>query len=139
MPACKGERMQLTSEEANASRFITKIRWVVEAVHGAIGLKYRLLHHKMDNKLLPTLKSLCRIASFLHNTFGKRVESDPELADLIISYMKVRQTQDNTLQKLIETQKLSRRKKSFAVMTTKSVMDFPELTEKDLKILFTVK
>ena len=71
MPASKGKRMQLTTEEANSSRFITKIRWVVEAVHGAIGQKYRLLHHKMDNKLLPSLKSLCRIASFLHNTLAK--------------------------------------------------------------------
>lgn len=127
----------MTSEEANASRFITKVRWVVEAVHGAIGQKYRLLHHKLDNKLLPSLKSLCRIAGFLHNTFGKRFDSDPELADIIINFMKERRTQQNTLQELVEVQKFSRRKKPFTIMTANCLMDFPELTENDLKILFT--
>lgn len=137
MPACKGNRAQLTSQEANDSRFITKIRWVVEAVHGALGQKFRLLHHRMDNKLLPSLKSVCRIASFLHNTFGKRLNSDPELTNTIVDYMKERKNQHNTLKELIETENLSRRKKPFTTMTATSLMDFPELTERDLKILFT--
>lgn len=34
MPALKGKRAQLTSAEANESRFVTKLRWSVEAVHG---------------------------------------------------------------------------------------------------------
>ncbi|CAH2089004.1 unnamed protein product [Euphydryas editha] len=34
MPAFKGNKLQLSTEEANISRKITKIRWVVEAVHG---------------------------------------------------------------------------------------------------------
>ncbi|XP_076660127.1 uncharacterized protein LOC143363434 [Halictus rubicundus] len=94
MPACKGNRAQLITAEANSSRFVTKIRWIVEAVHGDIAQKYRLLHHKIDNKLLPCLKSLCRIASFLHNEFGKRLDTDPEI-DLIIDYMKNQRIKTN--------------------------------------------
>ncbi|GBP12687.1 hypothetical protein EVAR_10331_1 [Eumeta japonica] len=36
MPAFKGNKLQLSTEEANISRNITKIRWVVKAVHVSI-------------------------------------------------------------------------------------------------------
>ena len=57
MPALKGKRNQLTVEEANASRYVTKIRWVVEAVHGIIKQKYKILLYQTDNKLLPNIHS----------------------------------------------------------------------------------
>ncbi|GAB1860468.1 SWIM-type domain-containing protein [Camponotus japonicus] len=71
MPALKGKRKQLSTEESNESRFVTKIRWAVESVHGVLKQKYRLLDHKTDNKLIPKIGSYFRIASFLNNTFGK--------------------------------------------------------------------
>lgn len=55
MPALKGARKQLTSKEANHSRFVTKIRWVVEAIHGIIGIKYKLLHNQLNNNFLPVI------------------------------------------------------------------------------------
>ena len=69
MPALKGNRKQLSTEESNESRFVTKVRWVVEAVHGVLKQKYRLLDHKIDNKLIPKIGSYFRIASFINNTF----------------------------------------------------------------------
>uniref|UniRef100_A0A1B6DD45 Transposase IS4-like domain-containing protein n=1 Tax=Clastoptera arizonana TaxID=38151 RepID=A0A1B6DD45_9HEMI len=36
MPALKGKRNQLTTSESNESRFVTKTRWVVEAVYMAL-------------------------------------------------------------------------------------------------------
>lgn len=134
MPACKGGRTQLTTEEANASRFVTKVRWAVEAVHGAIGQKYKLLHNVLNNKLLPSVKSLYKIAGFLHNTFGTRLNSDVDLADTIIAFMTERQTQPNTLQELVMN--LNRHSKPFMALSSTTIMDFPELSENDL-ILFT--
>ena len=43
MPALKGNRNQLTTKKANQSRFVTKIRWSVESVHGIFKQEYRLL------------------------------------------------------------------------------------------------
>ena len=40
MPALKGKKNQLTTRESNSSRFVTKLRWVVEAIHGIIGRKF---------------------------------------------------------------------------------------------------
>ena len=51
MLVLKGKRNQLTTDESNQSRFVNKIRWVVEAVHGHIKQKFKLLDHKLDNNL----------------------------------------------------------------------------------------
>lgn len=47
-----------------------KSRWVVEAVYGLIGQKYRVLHHNMDKIMLLKVKLLCKIVGFFHNTLG---------------------------------------------------------------------
>ncbi|XP_025994034.2 uncharacterized protein LOC113004570 [Solenopsis invicta] len=137
MPALKGQRSQLTTEESNESRRITKLRWPVEAVHGVIGQKYRLLHHKLDNKLLPKAGSYCRIACFLNNTFGKRFNSDVDLSDEIVAQIKSRASVENTLALEVETQRWSSRKLPFQPLISTHLLDFPEMTEKDLKIFFT--
>lgn len=39
MSSLKGNKSQLTTQEANETRDVTKIRWVIEAVHGIIKKK----------------------------------------------------------------------------------------------------
>lgn len=97
MPASKGNRTQLTTEEANESRRITKLRWVVEAVHGAVAQKYRLLHNSLDNKFIPKLKVLCKIVGFLQNKYGQRLNSDGDNNDEVLEYMESRMSVENTL------------------------------------------
>lgn len=102
MPALKGKRKQLTDEESNDSRLVIKIRWVVEAFHGNIKQKFKLLNNVIDNKLLPKVSLYFRIAAFLHNTFGKRLESDLELSDEIVLRMKNQKSVENSYNKEIE-------------------------------------
>lgn len=137
MPALKGKRAQLSTTEANESRKVTKVRWVVEAVHGAISQKFRLLDNVLDNKILPNIRPLCRIAGFLQNTYGKRHISDLELNDKIIQNINDRQNMDNTLADEVLTQNWNRRKQPFHQLLAAEVSDFPELSEEELKILFT--
>lgn len=68
--------------------------------------------------------------------FGKRLNSDNDLADEIIEYIKNR-TIPNTLKEEAETSKWNRRKIVFKSLSACDILDFPELTERDLKILFT--
>ena len=56
---------------------MTKIRWVVEAVHGILKQMYRLLDHKIDNKLLRNIGIYFRVASFLNNADDKSLKSEP--------------------------------------------------------------
>ena len=137
MPALKGKRNQITTTEANESRLVTKLRWVVEAVHGIIGSKFKLLHNQLDNKLLPAAEIYCKIACFLVNFFGKRLNSDLGMQEEIGDYMLSRKTVENSLAKEVQENNWNRKKKPFQQLSSKDVEDFPEMTEKDLKILFS--
>ncbi|KAK0070837.1 hypothetical protein PV326_002025 [Microctonus aethiopoides] len=69
MPAFTGKRNQLTTDESNQSRFVTKIRWVVEAMH---------------------------VSCFLYNEFGARLDSDIDLSKKVVDAMNSRKYLDNT-------------------------------------------
>ena len=100
MPALKGNRPNLSTTKSNESRYVTKLRWVVEAVHGILGKKYKLLHHELDNKLLPKAGAYCRISCFLNNLFRKRLNSDKDdggLQGIIIERMLNSNQNENTL------------------------------------------
>lgn len=137
MPALKGKRNQLTTEESNESRFVTKLRWVVESVHGIIGQKYKLLHHQFDNKMLHVAGDYCRIACFLHNEFGKRLNMGDENENLIIERMQASRYQVNTLSQLVSSDNLDRKRIPFRNIASNDLLDFPELTLDELKIFFT--
>lgn len=137
MPALKGNRSQLPVGEANQSRLVTKIRWPVEAVHGVIKQKFRLLDHKLDNKLLPKTGSLCRVACFLHNKYGKRMFSDTEIKEEVIQRLKQKANENiNALAQDVEKNGWLRKKLLFQQISTNNLLDFPELTERELKIFF---
>ncbi|XP_058810622.1 uncharacterized protein LOC131675604 [Phymastichus coffea] len=137
MPALKGKRKQLPTAEANSSRIVTKLRWVIEAVHGQIKLKFKLLHHNMDNKMLPKAKSLCRIACYLNNKFGKRFKTDDKISDEIINKMLNPTFTENTLAEEVTEAGWSRKIKNFQKLSATDLVDFPEMSERDFKILFS--
>ncbi|XP_058799408.1 uncharacterized protein LOC131668928 [Phymastichus coffea] len=137
MPALKGKRKQLPTKETNESRFVTKLRWVIEGTHGQLKQKHKLLHHQLDNKLLLKAKSLNRIACYLNNEFGKRFKTDDSLSDEIISRMLSHRNTENTLAKEVEEAKWSRRATSFQKFNANDLDDFPEITKRSLKILFS--
>ena len=130
MPALTGERQQLTTVEANDSRRISKVRSVVEAIHGQIEQKYHFLYHQVDNEILSRIRSYTRIACFLQNQFGRRVNSDTELRDEILAEMTNRQCTGNTLAVEVGKEHWDRRKVPFKRLTSAKVIDFPEMAER---------
>ena len=69
---------------------MTKFRWTAEEIHGVLKQKYRLLDYVIDNKLLPKVGLSFKIAAFLHNQFGKTLESDREFSDQIVQNIKTK-------------------------------------------------
>ncbi|CAF1566373.1 unnamed protein product [Didymodactylos carnosus] len=57
----KGQN-QHTTKEANESRLVTKVRWVVESFHARLK-KFRLLSERIDNQLVPKLEQCVRITA----------------------------------------------------------------------------
>ena len=137
IPSLKGKRNQLTTKEVNQSRFMTKIFWSVESVHRIITQKYRLLDHIIDNKLLLFVGLYFKIATLLRNQFGKALKSDAHLSEEIVRRVKHQLHVENTFAKEAVEKDWFRTKLMFQSFSSNDLLDFPELTEKDLKILFT--
>lgn len=110
---------------------------MVESVHGTLKQKYCLLDHKIDNKLVPKIGAYFKIASYLNNTFRKRLQSDVETANEIVQRMHDQKETENTLAIEAEEKGWFCRKLLFQSMTSDDLLDFPEMSERDLKILFT--
>lgn len=139
MPALKSHRNQLTAQESNQSRVVTKLRWVVEADHGMIAHKCKFLHNQLCNNLLPNKHIFCKITCFLLNLFSKRLENDDEKVDGIIERINSRQTEENSLAIEVETNNWNRKSKPFATLSSDVLLDFSEMTVSDMEIFFTGK
>lgn len=62
---------QFTEIEANESRLVTKNRWVVEARHGVLKNKFKILR-RFDMVNAPNIISYYKICAALLNKFFKR-------------------------------------------------------------------
>ncbi|XP_058799092.1 uncharacterized protein LOC131668719 [Phymastichus coffea] len=138
MPALKDKNQkQLSAEDANKSRLVTILRWVVEAVHGAVAQKYKFFHEQLDNRYLTEAGLYCRIVCFLINQFGKRIVSRASTDNEILNYILSRNSNENSLATEVISGKYSRRKSLFKTLRSDELEDFPEMTEQDLVKLFT--
>ena len=100
--------------------------------------KNRLLDQKFDNKMLHKVGVLYRIASFLLNQFGKRLNSDDQISSEVVERMIAQKNFENTLAIVVEENGWFRKRLLFQNISSCDLLNFPELTETDLKILFTI-
>ncbi len=98
------------------------------------GEKYHLLQQQVDDKLLPKVASYCRIASFLNNRFGKRLDSDVDQLNEIVLQMESRKSIYNSLATQVEQERLGKRKLPFNQISSADILDFPEMTNKELRL-----
>ncbi|CAH2104791.1 unnamed protein product [Euphydryas editha] len=91
----------------------------------------------MDNKLIPHVEDYYKIAAFILNYFGTPITHDTDLNRKIIERMKALRYTDNTLATEIEEKRLLRRKQPFQKLINRNLLDFPEMSEEQLKLFFT--
>ena len=76
-PFLQGRR-QFTTTEANRSRCVTKVRWVVEAVNARIK-QFKFLSNTVQNSSLPHLEAYLSIACSIINRYRPPIKtSTPE-------------------------------------------------------------
>ncbi|CAF1375121.1 unnamed protein product [Didymodactylos carnosus] len=103
---------QHTAEEANDSRLVTKIRWVVEAYYSRMK-KWRFLSERVKNSMTPHLKSCVQIISAVLNVYRPRTTElvDPQAQKTLAMSMKQRAAMQNDLKQREEFRKLSSKSK----------------------------
>ncbi|XP_015790323.1 uncharacterized protein LOC107367154 [Tetranychus urticae] len=90
-----------TTEQANHSRIVTKVRYAVEDVNGRVKSVYRIFNNVWQNKALDHAFTDFRIACALLNKFGSRLESDKDVDFDIVSEMQRRNLPDNPMKEIV--------------------------------------
>jgi len=127
---------QLRTEDANSSRFVTKLRWVVEVINTFLKNSFKALK-QVPNKSLPHTHEDYRIAAALINKFFKRLISDQNGDKEIIKTMKSKLNIPNELQKIVENNKLKSKTK-FIKLDSTQIIDFPKLDLNEIKTGITL-
>ncbi|XP_053388533.1 uncharacterized protein LOC128551660 [Mercenaria mercenaria] len=137
-------KTQHTTEDANESRLVTKIRWVVESANARIK-QWQILNNVLPTSQLPYLTDYVRIICAICNKFKPPLsQTKDRLADIELgTKMFEIAKRKNELQNTVEEKLQSRTKQKWREVTESAVIDFPKLSEEQVRGitlgLYTVK
>ena len=122
------DKKQLTTEQANHSRLITKIRFIVEVINGRVKKTYHYFDNVWSNKAVPHVMEDFRIACAVYNAFMSKIESDKLHNIAIYNCMQSRIDNQNIVLEIVNEHKLIRKRSIFEKMNSDMLPDFPKLT-----------
>ncbi|XP_061170898.1 uncharacterized protein LOC133180371 [Saccostrea echinata] len=123
---------QHTTDEANTSRLVTKIHWIVESVNGRLK-QWTFLQNVVPNTQIPFIRDYVCLVAALCNKYRQHLNAgNPENDVILAAKMKYLASQTNKLQERVESEGLHRRVKSWTPINAADSLDFPRLSEEDL-------
>jgi hypothetical protein len=114
-----GKQNQLTVRQANESRLVTKVRWVIEAINGLLKKSY--LDKVVQNKSLPHTGDDVRIACALVNYTYRPLVADVDL----VREMKALAKKPNPLFNLFNGKKYDAKRKIFKYINASDLEEIP--------------
>ena len=96
-----------------------------------------MLHHQLDNRLLPEAGTYCNVACLLIIYFGNRLVSATAEDKEMMNHVKSQNFDENTMTLEVAEGRWSRQLTMFQPLTSAYVQDILELTKRDLTIFFT--
>jgi len=134
MPCFLGKRKQHTTSEANLSRLVTKIRWIIESVNSRIK-KWRYFANILNNLNIPYIesdfKNICAIINLFRPPIAKVDDEDHIQA---YNEMVILSSKENLFQKRVDSTYKARILKSKKRFDVKTIV-FPDLTEEYIQSL----
>jgi len=114
IPSCvPPKQKQLTWEQGNQSRFVTKCRWVVEAINAKLKTMFRANDHVHMNVTLPHTLDDLKISAALINKFSQPYNPDSGNEMAIIKTMKQKLTKPNRLETLFMDHHIDKKRTLF--------------------------
>ena len=128
----KGEK-QFSTSDANKTRMITKIRWVVESVNARLK-QWRFFDKVVPNTHLPHLQKYIRIVCAMLNKYKNPLSAtENELNDIAVaSKMLTLSSQNNRLRELV-INTLETESRRWEKVDSSTINDFPSLSDEDLR------
>lgn len=121
--------------QANETRKLTKVRWVVESAIGRLK-RNALFRNTVPNAALPTIAIDFRISAALINKFKVPLVTDTDTSAIWAAQMLKMMKSQNKLQLRFEAGEIKSKKKSmWHKITTIALVEFPMLSDSDLRDL----
>ncbi|KAK3098190.1 hypothetical protein FSP39_017068 [Pinctada imbricata] len=134
MPAFmkKGET-QMSTEDANCSRLVTKIRWVVESANARIK-RWRFLDRTLTTNQIPFIREYIRIVCAISNKYFRPLSNGNEDEDQVLAAkMAYLSRQVNWLQSYVEEKGFHKKTAQWREIDRND--DFPSLDEDQIRQL----
>ncbi|XP_065923262.1 uncharacterized protein [Magallana gigas] len=134
MPAFmkKGEK-QMSTPDANTSRLVTKIRWVVESANARIK-RWKLLDCILPTSQIPFIGDYVKIVCSISNKYYPPLSSGDRDADMAVAAkMQFLAKQVNHLKEEVEARKLHSRVAMWRNPEDLDSLGFPHLDEDDIR------
>lgn len=128
----KGKK-QHSSFEANESRLVTKVRWVVESTNARLK-QFRFFDKVVHNHLIPYIGDFLRIVCAICNCFRPALAArDPE-GEVVAKQMLERAKLPNLVQQVVESENLILRRSVYKeIDAADDIGDFPRLSLDQLR------
>ncbi|XP_053380497.1 uncharacterized protein LOC123526886 [Mercenaria mercenaria] len=126
---------QHTTEEANLSRLVTKVRWVVESANGRIK-QWRFFDKVVPNVLLLRIGDFTRIVCAIMNKYYCPLASFSRNTEELARQMLERSQQSNRVLQYLQSNNLLNKRSCFAKVDASSLSflsEFPKLTPDNLR------
>lgn len=125
----------MTTDQANETRKLTKVRWVVESAIGRLKRNI-LFRNTVPNAALPTIALDFRISAALINKFKVPLVTDTSISTIWASQMLKMMKSQNKLHQRFESGEINSKKRSmWHKISTIALVEFPILTDSDLRNL----
>lgn len=132
MPNLLNKKDKFDALEANQSRSVTILRWVVESVNGRLKNMFKYFDQVIPMKSLPTLNRLLLIALSIINAFSPPIFNENNFHNEIIKNILARVDKKNDLQEEVASFDT---KTKWQKVDENSAKDFPRLTMDELRLL----
>lgn len=138
-PTMKMDGNQLSTIDANQSRMVTKVRWVVEQAFGSFKKKFKFFAFPGHNGALAHDYELAQIGFALLNMFHQPILSDREYVE-VANIMRSRKNKKNQIAPLAKAYNLNMKTACFHKLDSTEAINeivsiFPQLEMTDLHYL----
>ncbi|CAF3184663.1 unnamed protein product [Rotaria sp. Silwood2] len=135
MPSFLGPKQkQFDVQQANNSRFVTMLRWVVESVNCRIK-RFKWFNQVIPNSSLPSIKDFMMITAALLNCFHTPMVNPSIDNDAVITRMNSLRTKSNELQNYLIDHQLTRNSVWDVIELDHVAVTFPKLSLDEIRTL----
>jgi hypothetical protein len=128
MPTCLvGKQKQLTTYQANTSRFVTKSRNIVEVLNGRLKTRFRANDKIHANVTLQHTMQDLRISASLLNRFSENYVTDRDNETTIVNNMMAKLNTNNRLESMFLEQHIDKKRTVYEKLHSGSIKNFPKL------------